>query len=106
MSKSANSILFADDTSIIVLNTNSEYFKNNINQTMTEVINWFQSNLLKLNCDKTHFLQFLTKRHNELTIKIFAFNSIITNTNSTKFLGLIIYNTLSWRDHIVELTSK
>ena len=41
----------------------------------------------------------MTKRHNELTIKIFASNSIITNTNSTNFLGLIIDNTSSWRDH-------
>ena len=106
MRKFANSILFADDTSIIILNTNPENFKNNINHTMTEMKNWFQSNLLALNCDKTHFLQFLTKKHIEITLKIFASNSVITNTNSTKFLGLIIDNTLSWRDHIVELTSK
>ena len=56
MSKSANSILFADDTSIIISNTNPEDFKNNINQTLTEIMNWFHSNLLTLNCDKTHFL--------------------------------------------------
>ena len=73
---------------------------------MTETINYFQNNLLTLNYDKIHFLQLLTKKHNEITIKIFASNSIIANTNSTKFLGLIIDNTLSWRDHIVELTSK
>ena len=48
----------------------------------------------------------MTKKHNEIPIKIFASNSIVTNTNSTKFLGLIIDNTLSWRDHVVELTSK
>ena len=33
-------------------------------------------------------------------------NSIITNINSTKFLGLIIDSTLSWKDHITELTPK
>ena len=67
MSKYANSI-FADDTSIIISDTNPEDFKNNINQT-TEIKNWFQSNLLTLNCDKTHFLQFLTKKHIEITLK-------------------------------------
>ena len=41
MSKYANSI-FADDTSIIILDTNPEDTKNNINQTTTEIINWFQ----------------------------------------------------------------
>jgi len=33
-------------------------------------------------------------------------NSIITNTNSTKLLGLIIDSTLSWKDHVTELTPK
>jgi hypothetical protein len=33
-------------------------------------------------------------------------NTIITNINSTKFLGPIIDSTLSWTDHITVLTSK
>jgi len=48
----------------------------------------------------------LTKTQNEIKIQIIAPNSIITNINSTKFLGLIINNTLSWKDHIAALTSK
>ena len=63
ISKLANPILFAD-MSIIISNTNPEEFKNNINSVMTEITNWFQSNLLTLNCNKTHFLQFLTKTLN------------------------------------------
>jgi hypothetical protein len=59
-----------------------------------------------LNCDKTHFLQFLTKKHNEIKTQIITSNSIITNINSTKFLGLIIDSTLSWKDHITGLISK
>jgi len=65
ISKLANPILFADDTSIIISNTNPEEFKNNINSVMTEITNWFQSNLLTLNCNKTNFMQFLTKKKNE-----------------------------------------
>lgn len=33
-------------------------------------------------------------------------NTILTNINSTKFLGLTIDNTLSWREHIAALTTK
>jgi len=51
-------------------------------------------------------MQFLTKKQNERKIEIIAPNSIITNINSTKFLGLIIDNSLSWKDHIAALTSK
>jgi hypothetical protein len=63
---------------------------------MTEITDWFQSNLLTLNYSKTTFLQFLTKKNKEITIQLTASNSIITNINSTKFLGLIIKSTLSW----------
>jgi len=61
ISKIANPVLFMDDTSIIISNTSPEEFKSNISLVLIETINWFQSNLLTLNCDKTHFLQFLTK---------------------------------------------
>ena len=57
INKLANPILFADDTTIIISNTNPEEFKNNTNSVMTEITNWCQSNLLTLNCNKTHFMQ-------------------------------------------------
>ena len=105
ISKLANTILFADDTSIIVSTSNQDEFKTNINSVMYEIMNWFQSNLLTLNCNKTHFLQFLTKNKKELQIQMTS-NSIISNLNSTTFLGLTIDSTLSWKDHIAKLTSK
>jgi hypothetical protein len=46
INKLASSILFADETSIIISNTNPEEFKNITNSVMTKLINWFQSNLL------------------------------------------------------------
>jgi len=92
--------------SIIISNTNPEEFKNNINSIMTEITNWFHSNFLRLKCNKTHFMHFLTKKQNERKIQIISPNSIKTNINSTKFLGFAIDNTLSWKDHIAALTSK
>ena len=59
-----------------------------------------------MNCNETHFMQFLTKIQNERKIQIIAPNSINTNINSTKFLGLIIENSLPWKNHIAVLTSK
>ena len=106
INKLASSILFADDTSIIISNTNPDEFKNNINSVMTEITNWFQSNFLTLNLNKTIFLQFLTKKNKEIKIQIVASNSVNTNINSTKFLGLNIDCTLSWSDHIAALALK
>ena len=87
INKLVNPILFADDTTIIISNTNPEEFKNNINSVITKITNWFQSNLLTLNCNKTHFTQFLTTKQTERKIQIIALNSINTNINSTKFLA-------------------
>ena len=81
ISKIANPILFADDTSIIISNTSPEEFKSNVSWVLIETINWFQSNLLTLNCNKTHFLQFLTKIHNDIKMQIISSNTIITNIN-------------------------
>jgi hypothetical protein len=92
--------------SIIVSNTRPEEFKSNISLVFIETVNWFQSNLLTLNCDKTHFLQFLTIKCIEIKMQIISSNTIITNINSTKFLGLIIDSTLSWKDHITGLTKS
>ena len=102
ISKIANPILFAEDTSIIISHTNPEEFKNKINTVLIEIINWFQSNFLILNCDKTHFLQFLTKKHNEIKMQIISSITMITNINSTRFLGLTIDSSLLWKDHIIE----
>jgi len=63
INKLASPILFADDTTIIISNTNPQEFKNNINLIMTKITNWFQSNLLTLSCNIKHFMQFLTKKN-------------------------------------------
>ena len=73
---------------------------------LNEITKWYQSNLLSLNYNKTTLLQFVTKRNREIVFQITAVNSVISNVNSTKFLGVIVDSTLSWSDQIVSLTSK
>ena len=51
-------------------------------------------------------MQCRTKKQNKGKIQILVPNSINSNINSTKVLGLIIDNSLSWRDHITAITSK
>jgi hypothetical protein len=67
--KLAHLILFADDTSIINSNINPVEFKNNTDTVTAVTNNWFHSNLLTLNYDKTYFLQFSTKKQNEIKCK-------------------------------------
>jgi hypothetical protein len=106
INKIATPILFADDTSIIISNTNSNQFVSNINLVLNETINWFNSNLLTLNYGKSHFLQFSTRKHKEIQMQITSHNSVIININSIKFFGLNIDTTLSLKDHITESSSS
>ena len=57
----AKVILFADDTSILISNSKPEEFKSNINLVIKQTVDWFHSNLLSLNSNKTHILHFEQK---------------------------------------------
>ena len=48
LNKIATSVIFADDTSIIITNNNKTDFENALQQTMIEMSIWFRSNLLTL----------------------------------------------------------
>ena len=65
-------VLFADDTSITITDSNKPDFNININQT-------FQDNC----CQK-----------------------FITNATEIKFLGLVIDDSLSWKQHVEQVASK
>jgi hypothetical protein len=102
----ADSVLFADDTSIIISNSEVQEFKYNISEVLQELENWFCSNLLALSFNKSHFLQFFTKKQNEVKIKLTSSNSILTNTNSTKFLGITLDSMFTWKEHSAAIMTK
>jgi hypothetical protein len=98
-STDAKIFLCADDTSLIVINPNLEDFKINMNDIFLEINKWFKANLLSLNFKKTHCLQFTTKSCHNSNIKLSYNSKHMYNTTSTKFLGLIIDDNLSWKKH-------
>jgi hypothetical protein len=103
---SAKIVLFADDSSIIIKSPNQTEFENAVNNVFQDITRWFTSNLLSLNVDKTHFMQFVSKTSSLLDLNIFHENQKIVNIQSTKFLGLILDNTFSWKAHIDSVTPK
>jgi len=93
-------ILFADDTSIIIKNPRPSKFTEDINNIIDNVNDWFRGNSLSLNFDKTYFLQFGPKNSYAINIKISCDNKLIKETKNTKFLGLDIDSSLSWKNHV------
>ena len=72
----------------------------------TQLNEWFAANLLYLHFKKKLNICSLTKNTSVYEISIGYNNMFISNTSNTKFLGLIITNSLSWKHHITQLTPK
>jgi hypothetical protein len=93
-------VLFADDTSIIITNPNATNFENNVNKIFQHINEWFSTNLLSSILDKTHYMQFVIKNSPLIDFNIMHGNKKTANICNTKFLGLTLDNTLSWKTHI------
>ena len=99
-------VLFADDTSMIITNPNPLNFERSVNKIIQDINEWFNTNLLSLNLDKAHFIQFLTQNSSSVDLNIMHGSKKITNVYNTKFLGLTVDNTLSCRNHIDTIIPK
>jgi len=62
-------VLFADDTSLLISDSNKLDFNTTINQSLHNIISWFNSNLLVLNFNKTHYVEFRMKKIMRLKLK-------------------------------------
>jgi hypothetical protein len=99
-------VLFADDTSILFTHSNLTDFINNINTVFDTLNKWFDDNLLCINFEKTHYIHFVTKNSMPIDMHIGYDNKIIPNVMYTKFLGLSVDNTLTWKTHLDLLINK
>jgi len=98
--------LYADDTSIIVTNPNLVNFETQIDKTFGDINNWFKINQLVLNYNKTHYLHFKMKNSKDYELKLNYQGNCVKSSPNTKFLGLIIDESLSWKAHIDQMMSK
>ena len=83
---------------------------NLMNVELERFNDWFKANKLSLNADKTKFTLFHKSSQSEnLPLKLpkLIMNNIqIERKDSLKFLGVLIDETLSWKNHIKILESK
>jgi len=64
------------------------------------------TNLLSINFNRTHHLQFITKNKPKSHIQITYSNKQISTISSIKFLGLYINDTINWEYHIEYILPK
>jgi len=99
-------VLLAGDTSIIITSTNLEGLQIALNKTLSDINSWFKANFLLFNLTKTYYLQFQTKNYIGNILDINYLNKPIANLSYTKFLGLVIDDTLIWNNYIDQLISR
>ena len=100
-------ILFADDTTILFSDISSKV--DLINTELKEVTNWFKTNKLSVNASKTNFMIIGTTHQTskpENNIKVILDNVELSRVNKTKFLGVLIDENLTWKDHIDAISKR
>lgn len=114
-------ILFADDTTLLFSHRNIASKNNIINNELQEICNWFQANKLSVNAKKTNYMvlgthQSTTKfidvnqdndstgdtqtNNSKVKLNIKLDGVSLNRVSSTKFLGVIIDENLTWKKHI------
>jgi hypothetical protein len=94
-------ILFADDTTILYSHNDIENQIGLINTELNEVSNWFKANKLSVNASKTNYMILGTPHMTSVKqTEIILNNTTLDRVKCTKFLGVLIDECLTWKNHI------
>ena len=97
---------FADDTNLLACGKDFPSTLRKVEDLMCRTNIWFNNNKLVLNKDKTVAVTFQTKQNLELPNVIQVGDTDMRLSKSTRFLGIEIDSTLSWKDHVEYLSKK
>ena len=107
ISKIFSPIMFADDTTLVLSNSNFESLIRDANNGLGAFVKWFKINKLSLNIKKSNFIIFSGKKvYNKDLSKIEIESIQMPQVASTRFLGIIIDESLSWREQIFDVCRK
>jgi hypothetical protein len=110
----SNILSFADDTSLYLRNSNLTELFREANVSMNSLYEWFCANQLSLNATKTKYI-IIRAQHSHCDFT--GLNIEINNTRlqrigsqlkekSTKFLGILLDEHLTWKHHLRHINSK
>ena len=99
-------IVFADDTNLFFNAPSVDECIAKINYEMANIVRWIRCNKLSLNIDKTNYIIFNRCRKPTAHPTIYIEGMTIKRVLSIKFLGVIIDDKLSWREHVDYIRGK
>jgi len=103
--------IFADDTNLFASAKNLTSLADIVNQELVKVKVWCDTNKLSINTSKTNYMivKSARKRDGQINIKIPTdYNSEISieRKNCIKYLGVMIDDSISWKQHISFVCSR
>jgi len=93
--------MFADDTNLIISDSNLQRLITTVNLELSHISSWFKANKLSLNIKKTNYIIFKNKHSNRKyeNINIIIDDNVIDRVSNTKFLGVFVDECLTWSVH-------
>ena len=98
-------ILFADDTNLFCSGNDVNQLGKLVTKELNKLKDWFAINRLSLNVTKTNYMLFSNSK-STLNVAIMINNTAVNRVHSTKFLGVIIDEKLTWKGHVDLVKSK
>jgi hypothetical protein len=105
ISKIAKFIMYADDANIIITGKSVAEVNEMFNDLSASLLNWVDSNGLKLNLGKTNYMIF-SRQKIDIPRGMSIANRKIERKNEARFLGVILDDKLAFSTHIRTLKSK
>ena len=98
-------ILVADDTNIMCSNDDPDTLETVLNKDLHIISNWFKLNKLSLNVAKTNCMILKNKYFPSASINfnISIDNNQLSQVKTTKFLGVLIDDSFSWKTHTTDV---
>ena len=102
----ARTILYADDTTILITSNDLNSLNIKLNRVMTRVSSWFQNYKLVLNLSKTHLIKFMTSKSPECTLAVTYNNFRLKDVDNVNSLGMNLDCQLNWKKQSEKLLKK
>ena len=97
---------FSFDTTVYVQHDSIDGAIQILNSELAKVAEWFDSNKLTLNVNKTQMLLMSRKKPLNPQGGVILRNEAIQRVTEAKFLGVIVDQHLNWKDHISMVSHK
>ena len=98
--------LFADDTSLYIIVDSPDGAAYHLNVDLNSISTWADAWLVAFNTGKTLSMIFSRKLHRPHHPPLLMNNTMLTETDTHRHLGLTLSNTCTWSEHIQTITTK